>query len=112
MEEEKYIDIEMPEEEQDGCENIDIDEVVAKKKPNIFKRGWNWVCEHKAPIIAGAVGVLVGVAGKVISDAAKAKDNGDELLLGTSDDNANTDNWSEPEETDDSETEDIFETEE
>ena len=106
MKNEDYVEVNINEEDEGECNFIDTDDVVVKeKKPNVFRRGWNWVKDHKAPIIAGAVGVLVGVTGKVISDLAiKAKNDGTTPLLGTSDDD-NNDGWSEPEE----EPEDIFE---
>ena len=106
MKNEDYVEVNINEEDEGECEFIDTDDVVVKeKKPNVLKRSWNWVKKHKAPIIAGAVGVVLGVAGKAISEiACRSKDESDVPMLGTSDDD-NNDGWSEPEE----ETEDIFE---
>lgn len=48
------------------------DKKPMKKKENLFKRGWNRVKANKPAIIAGAVGVVTGVAGTIaVSEIGK-----------------------------------------
>lgn len=111
MEEEKYIDIDMNEEEEQECENFKpVDDVVANKKEGLGAKIKRGIKEHPK-VVFGALGVVLGVAGKALFDALtnNTKSDGTPQLTTSKDD---TDDWSTDDQADDDEKDIFDETEE